>query len=263
MPIAMTTNSFASAATAEPVVGAEPTTGERGGPTARRGLGAALHLGIAEQGKLAALSGDHGEALVHYRAAMQLCSEQKSAEVFYRHYTECALESLELMGAFDDVLAYCNKALEHYLKNPPQTEVARSDFAHVYQRQGVCLLKLGQASAAKEALQSALAVSVNSVSPARVEGAVPVKGAARVGSAAPSLPLVVSLLGWLRTGLHCDVARVVQEQRRHNYFSVRRETLQPTRAIQLPQALRQTVTQRSSQSAPVSPRIKKGLARAR
>jgi tetratricopeptide (TPR) repeat protein len=174
----------------------------------------ALHLGFAERGKLHALAGDHREALIHYRAAIRMAVEQGAPEVFFRHYMECSLESLELTGAYVEVLEYCDRALAHYAAHPPEHDVARRDLAHVHQRRGVCLFKLGEREAAREALGAALAVGVG------------------------SLPLASALLNWLRSGWHCDAARIVAEQRRHTYFTVRADQVDPTRALDLPAALR-------------------------
>ena len=48
------------------------------------------------------------------------------------------------------------------------------------------------------------------------------------------LPLIQTLLRWLKAGLHVDTNRVLAEQRRHHYFSVRSDTVDASRAIQLP-----------------------------
>lgn len=161
-----------------------------------------------------ALAGAHREALIHYRAAIRLAVEQGAPEVFFRHYMECSLESLELTGGFAEVIAYCDRAIDHYAANPPAHDVARRDLAHVHQRRGVCLLKLGERDASRDALTRAQA------------------------SGSGSLPLAASLLHWVRSGWHCDAARILAEQRRHAYFTVRQDQVDPTRAIELPAALR-------------------------
>jgi tetratricopeptide (TPR) repeat protein len=173
-----------------------------------------VHVGIAEQGKLVALRGDHREALIHYRAALRMAVEQGAPEAFCRHYTECALESLELMGAHAEVLAYCEQALAHYRERPPSTPLGRHDLAHIQLRRGICLLKSGEREAAREALAAATSVDDR------------------------LLPLAATLLRWLQSGLHVDPARVLAEQRRHDYFSVHESRVDRKRAIPLPDALR-------------------------
>ena len=63
-----------------------------------------IHLSIAENGKLQALKGNHEAALKGYREAIQLAVSSKAPEVFFRHYTQCVLESLELTGSYDEIV---------------------------------------------------------------------------------------------------------------------------------------------------------------
>lgn len=170
------------------------------------------HLGIAEQGKVLALRGEHTQALLHYREAMRLAVRQQAPEVFFRHYLECSIESLEQMGSWPEVLEYCERALAHYRAHPPTTDVARKDLASIHQRQGVVLLKSGQRDAARAALLAAL----DALPPG------------------DSLPLASQLLRWLKTGYHLDVARITAEQKRWSYFAVRPEQVDPRIATPLP-----------------------------
>lgn len=174
----------------------------------------ALHLGIAEQGKLHAVAGDHDEALRHYREAIRLAVGSGAPEVCFRHYTQCVLESLEHMGAWGEILAFCERVRAHYAANPPPHELACLDLASTHEREGVVLLKRGDAAAAK----ASLALAVEHAGPGR-------------------LPLSDELLGWLRRGMQIDARRIEQQQRRHRYFIVEREAIRPERAIRLPKAL--------------------------
>src|SRR5215212_2230092 len=85
-----------------------------------------LHLGIAEQGKVHALKGDHGSALTHYREAIRMAVSSGAPEVFFRHYMECTLESLERMGSLREVLEYCDRAIAHYAELMPNSEEQRA-----------------------------------------------------------------------------------------------------------------------------------------
>lgn len=172
-----------------------------------------LHLGIAEQGKLHALAGDQKRALAHYREAMRLAVESGASEVFFRHYLECTLESLERMECFAEVLEYCDRALRHYAENPPANPLARLDLATVHQRRGAVLLKAGRPADARPALEAALEL---------------------VRDAPEALPLARTLLRWLAGGLHVDARRVFAEQQRCGYFAVRSGNVLPARAIPLP-----------------------------
>jgi tetratricopeptide (TPR) repeat protein len=158
------------------------------------------HLQVAESGRQAALRGDHLSALRHYREAMVMAVTAGDPEVFFRHYLEATLESLELMKAFDDVLAYCERALQHYSDHPPQHELAQLDLAAIHQRRGVVLLKTGQTDQARAALVCAVEV------------------ADRIGA---SLDLGRLLLRWLSRGLVVSPERVLKEQQRLGYFSMR------------------------------------------
>lgn len=170
---------------------------------------AIAHLQIAEAGKRAALRGDHRAALGHYRDAMRLAVTTGAPEVFFRHYLEATLESLELSEAFDEVLAYCDRAIAHYATHPPGHALAELDLASIHQRRGVVLLKRGGPGAAPPsgatlALEHAVA------------------GAARIGA---RLELSERLLDWIRRGLAATRQRILAEQRRLHYFSVRPDTV--------------------------------------
>lgn len=176
-----------------------------------------MHMGIAEQGKLYALQGDHRTALIYYREAIHMAVQGEDPEIFFRHYLECVIESLEQMGSFDEVLAYCDKVLQHYFENPPPNAVAVMDLAHTYQRKGVVLFKIGERDLAREAFQYALEV------------------AAEVGEVtSKTLPLAQTLLKWIQSGWHVDTARILAEQQRTGYFAVRRDMVDSKSAIKLP-----------------------------
>lgn len=171
-----------------------------------------VHVGIAEQGKLLALAGDHGGALTHYREAMLRARQAGEPEVFGRHYLECAVESLELMGAFAEVVALCDQQLAHYAAHPPKGPLARRDVAHIHQRRGAVLLKLGRGGEARPALAEAIELAPDAT------------------------PLAAVLIRWIDSRLHVDPARITAEQRRLGLFSVRTETVDATRARPLPGA---------------------------
>ncbi len=144
------------------------------------------HLAIAEQGKVYALEGQHALALAYYREAIRLTVQSGEPEIVFRHYLECVLESLERMGAYQDVLNYCGKALDLFATAPdtPHTSLER---AHVYQRQGAVQLKAGDRDGAGASLRKA------------VESA---------ASQRFSLALANTLLGWIERGLQVDPRRV-------------------------------------------------------
>jgi tetratricopeptide (TPR) repeat protein len=172
-----------------------------------------LHAGVAEYGKVCALRGDHVTALVHYREAMSMAIRQSAPEVVTRHYLECALESLEQMGAYAEVLAYCDRALEHYRDHPPGSALGHFDVASIQQRRGVVLLKQGHRDEAARAFGAACAT-------------------AREANA--TLPLAGTLLRWIAAQLTITADRLAAELGRYHYCSVRTETVRRAQAVPLP-----------------------------
>ncbi len=158
------------------------------------------HVKMAEDGKRRALAGDHRAALEHYREALRRAVGAAEPEVFSRHYLECALESFERMGAYAEVLEYCDRAIEHYRATPPRHELAVVDLAHIHQRRGIILLKQRDPVRAAAALTEAARLA---------------------GTARCVLPLTAAVLEWLNRGWQVDPERLLAEQERHRYFSVR------------------------------------------
>lgn len=189
----------------------EPNTtrGTEETPSAR------LHMGIAERGKMYALAGDHSRALQYYRVAMRVAVTAKDPEIFFRHYLECVMESLEHIGAYDEVLAYCDKAIQLYADAPPPNVMATMDLASIHLRRGVVLLKRNEREQAKKSLEASQ------------------KTARGVGG---EIGLVSLLLRWVSSGFVIDSARILAEQKRGGYFVVRRETVDTSRAIELSDA---------------------------
>ncbi len=165
------------------------------------------HLGIAEQGKIYALQGDHYSALAYYREAMRLTMESGASEIFFRHYLESSLESLEVMESFQEVREYCDRAILHYEESPPQTNFARLDLASIYQRLAVVLLKLELPDDAGKAFEKALSIA--------------------------ELTLSRTLLSWLNSGFHITRERVFEEQIRQGYFGVKENSIDRDRALKM------------------------------
>ncbi|MEM7669706.1 MAG: peptidylprolyl isomerase [Pseudomonadota bacterium] len=172
-----------------------------------------MHLGVAEAGKAAAVSGDHGEALRHYREALRLAVSSKAPEVFFRHYTQCVLESLEQTAAYAEIIEFCDNADAHYRATGAPTEFHRRDHGSILERLGVVLLKSGDKDRAKEVLAAAIAVA----------------GKGRV-------PLAEQLHGWLLRGMTPDLRRIGEAQTKFGYFTVRADQLDTRRARPLPAA---------------------------
>mgnify|MGYP000327251603 CR=1 FL=1 len=170
-----------------------------------------FHFGIAEAGKLAAIKGDHTEALRHYREALKLAQSSKAPEVFFRHYTQCVLESLELTGEYAEILEFCENADAHYQRMPHDTDLHARDHGAILERHGVVAVKSGDTDTGRDALTRAVE---------------------RAGKG--QLPIAETVLGWLKRGMTPDARRLLDVQKKHKYFTVREDQGDPARANPLP-----------------------------
>jgi len=176
-----------------------------------------VHLSIAETGKLFALKNNHTKALQHYREAFQLAVSSKAPEVFFRHYTQCVLESLELTGSYDEIIEYCVNADAHYTSLQLNSSLHKRDHGSILERWGLVLLKKGETEQAKKTLINAKAVAGEK-----------------------TLPITEEVLAWLIRGYSVDTNRILASQRKHNYFVVRAEQVDDKRAIPLTTKTTQT-----------------------
>ena len=168
----------------------------------------ALHLGIAEAGKVHALARRHREALERYREAMRMAEAARAPQVFARHYLYCMLDSLEHLGALDNVAEIAGAAAEA-TREAGDSPFHRRDRAGLMERVGVIRLKQGDAAAGRAALAEAVSLA---------DGA---------------QPLAAQLLQWVGRGYAVDVARLSEAQRRHGYWVVRPGAVDPSRAIEI------------------------------
>jgi hypothetical protein len=174
----------------------------------------AMHIAMAEKGKQAALAHRHDEALRLYRDAIRLAVSAKAPEVFFRHYSQCVMESLEHTGQLNEVAHFCREADAHYRGLGMDSPLHRKDHGSLLERLGAVLLKQGDVPAARQALEQATALAGKGV-----------------------LPLAEQLQGWLARGLSCTPAQVLQAQRRHQYFVVRPGAVNEALARVAPAAL--------------------------
>jgi len=175
--------------------------------------GAMLHMGVAEQGKIYAVDGDHQTALLYYRRAMHMTIQDGDEEWFFRHYLECMIETLEVLESYSEVLEYCDKAIALYATKPPEDPISIRDLAHIHQRRGIILLKTGDNENAKSDLRESIRLT-------KAQG--------------QKMPLADRVLRWLDSGLKVDKSRILAEQKRELYFTVRRDNVDPKRAVKLP-----------------------------
>jgi tetratricopeptide (TPR) repeat protein len=175
-----------------------------------------LHLQIAENGKVLALKGEHKEALRHYKEAMRMCQTVENSEVFLQHYSLCAMESLELMEAHAEVITYCDKSIDFLTpKKATRTDDwFRKNLASLWERKAIQCIYLDEKSEAIEAFEEALKEAKDF-----------------------PMPLSKELLNWLRRGYVIAPKQVRDLQKRHHYFTVRKENVNPKIAVQLPEMI--------------------------
>lgn len=175
--------------------------------------GAALHFGIAERGKMFQLEGNYKEALRHYREAIRLTQSQENGEIFFQHYSQCVMEALELSGAYTEVADYCDRFLE-FLENKEQTDLVRKHRAIILERQGIQQMLTGEIKEAATLLKEAQQIAG--------------KG---------NQPLTDELLNWALRGYQISKKQVSDLQRKHLYFIVRKDKVNPALAIDLPEGV--------------------------
>jgi hypothetical protein len=112
------------------------------------------------------------------------------------------------MGEYAAVLEYCERAISHYESNPPINKMAVWDLASTYQRKAVVLVKVSRLKDADSALTRALSLA---------------------DSVGIKLELSLLLRSWIARSLTITPERVLTEQRRLRYFSVRNDTIGLTR----------------------------------
>ncbi len=131
--------------------------------------------------------------------------------MFFRHYTQCVLESLELTGAYDEVLDYCINADAHYESLNLTSTIHRRDHGSILERQGLVELKKGEAEQGHETLRKACSIAGET-----------------------TLPLSEEIINWLQRGFSLDITRITASQRKHNYFVVRADQVDRQRASTVP-----------------------------
>ncbi len=172
-----------------------------------------LHYRIAERGKMHALDKNHKEALRHYKEALKLTQKQKDSELFFQHYSQCIMESLELSGAHDEVISFCEN-YRNFLQEKEQDILVRKHNAFVGERQAIQHILKEEQEEAKELLL-------------RIQ-----KDLGR-----GKQPMTDELLNWLVRGYRIKADQVRRLQQKHNYFIVRKESVNPKIAMDLPEGI--------------------------
>ena len=174
-----------------------------------------LHLGVAEAGKLLAMKGRHKEALNRYREALRLAHSARAPQLFGRHYLQCVLESLEHLADHEGVRELAGRAAAA-AETAGDTPFHRRDRAALLERVGVAQLKAGEKDAAEATFGEVIVL---------------------VGAKAQ--PLSALLLDWMKRGFEISPGRLAEAQRSHAYWTVRPDTVDPARAIDMPATSRE------------------------
>lgn len=175
-----------------------------------------LHFGVAEKGKIFALQGNHKEALRHYKEALRMCQGLENSDIFFQHYSLCAMESLELMESYQEVIDFCEKTLD-FLDSKEKIDnnpIIEKYIASIIERKGIQYLLLNEKDEAIDAFKDVQK---------RIDKRL--------------MPLTAELLNWTQRGFTITIKQVREMQKKHHYFTVRKENVNENIAVELPQMI--------------------------
>jgi tetratricopeptide (TPR) repeat protein len=172
-----------------------------------------LHYRIAERGKMHALDKNYQEALRHYKEALNQTLNKKDSELFFQHYSQCVMEALEQLGSYDQVISFCEN-YRTFLAEKEDSSIIKKHNAFVSERQAIQHLLKEEIDQAKTLLTEAQQ---------------------NVGKG--KQPITDQLLNWLLRGYKISKNQVQLLQTKHNYFIVRKESVNPKIAMDLPEGI--------------------------
>lgn len=175
-----------------------------------------LHFNIAEQGKLYATQGNHEEALRHYKEALRMSQQVPNADIFFQHYSQCAMESLELMKSYANVIAFCDKCIGFMetKDNLQEHPIFMKYLASLWERKAIQYLYLNEKEDAIEAFEHAIVI----VKPHKI-------------------PLAQELHNWCKRGYTINKQQIENLLKKHHYYTVRKENVNEKIAIELPEMI--------------------------
>lgn len=175
-----------------------------------------MHYCVAEKGKLYALKGNHKEALRYFKEALRMCQGQPGADIFFQHYSLCAMESLELMQHYDEVIDFCDKCLS-FLETKTEMEsipVFQKLKASLWERKGIQYLHIEDKQQAANCFKQAQQMTDKK-----------------------RLPLTNELLNWVLRGYSITNRQIFELQSKHHYFTVRKDNVDEKIAVELPEII--------------------------
>ena len=175
-----------------------------------------LHFNIAEQGKLLAIQGNHKEALRHYKEALRMSQKVPQADIFFQHYSQCAMESLEKMESYHEVINFCDKCIDFMetKKDLRDQPIFMKYLASLWERKGIQHLFLQENQEGIEAFEEAIAT----IKPHK-------------------LPLTQELHNWCKRGYTITKQQIESLLKKHQYYSVRKEKVNSQLAVELPEMI--------------------------
>ncbi|MBX2840126.1 MAG: hypothetical protein KTR26_00030 [Flammeovirgaceae bacterium] len=180
-----------------------------------KSIGWRTHEAIAEQGKIYVVERNNILAIKYFKYAMEMVIQTNDQDVFLRHYVGYLLEALELSGAYQDVLDYCNINLKKLGNKPPENLEEIRIKALLLQRKGIILLKMQNEIEAIKAFKEAENLLNNN----------------------PELVLTQSLLFLISSGLKLNLDRILAEQERTSYFRLNEKNIKRNKAMKLPSSI--------------------------
>jgi tetratricopeptide (TPR) repeat protein len=175
-----------------------------------------LHYNIAEQGKLFATQGKYKEALRHYKEALRMSQQVPKSDIFFQHYSQCAMESLEQMEAYNEVIAFCDKCIDFMETKDDLQEhpIFIKYLASLWERKGIQYLYLNDKEDAIEAFEKAITI----VKPNKIL-------------------LAQELHNWCKRGYTISKQQVESLNKKHQYYTVRKDNINSQIAIELPEIM--------------------------
>lgn len=169
-----------------------------------------MHYGIAERGKIYYLEGNHKEALRHFQEAIQMSVKNSSSDIFFQHYTQCVMESLEFMGHHEEVISYCEKLCEFLKEKDMDETIIRKNYATTREKMGIQHLLKGDKEEALALFEEATQLMDK------------------------KMALSNTIIGWIKRGYNVSEKQIRDAQHKHEYFAVRKDSVKPEMAIDLP-----------------------------
>jgi len=180
----------------------------------------ALHLRIAEQGKIYSLESNYREALRYYQEAMKMLENDtiEGKDVFFQHYSQCIMETLERSGRYEEVLNYCNKYLTFLDEKEETNDWIDILKAHMLEKSAIQYLLM-------EDKETALAIFKE----------------VKALSAKQKMPITEQLLGWLQRGYTINERQMKELLEKNDYYIVIKDKINPAIAMKLPDLAMSTI----------------------